>query len=303
MVQVEGEEMFCLSFYHQFRLNSLSVQRKRGGRDVHRTPGVLPHQQPSLCSARRALEKLWKYRMESEAISDGGKKLKLRGKELLSIPLEIFELGELQALEMSPERESCLHYRMSRLPRAIGQLANLTVLRLDTNDLRELPPELGALHRLEVLSLSNNQLSRLPAQAEGLQRLHSLHLANNHFEELPAQVCQLRRLSFLDASDNKIKSIPADIGNLELLETLLLYFNALESLPDSICSLGSLCTLWLGKNQLRSLPSRFGQLANLEWGRSYCSSNFEDNPLESPPPEICRGGPEEISRYFAVWDQ
>ncbi|XP_078395863.1 uncharacterized protein LOC144679372 [Cetorhinus maximus] len=257
----------------------------------------------SLYSAKGAAEKLWKFRIEVDPTNERKKKLKLKGKELLSVPLEIFDLGELQVLEMSPERESCLNYRMGRVPRAIGQLGNLTVLHLDTNELREIPPQIGALQKLEILTLSNNQLSRLPAETERLQKLQSLHLANNNFEELPVQVCQLRRLSFLDASDNQVKSVPASIGNLERLETLLLYFNALQSLPDSICTLGSLRTLWLGKNRLRRLPNQFGQLVNLEWGRSHCSSNFEGNPLESPPPEICRGGPEEISRYFAGWDE
>ncbi|XP_067886900.1 leucine-rich repeat-containing protein 30-like [Heterodontus francisci] len=257
----------------------------------------------SLYSAKGMVGKLWKYRMEIDPSDDGKKKLKLKGRELLSAPLEIFDLGELQVLEMSPERESCLNYRMGTVPREIGQLSNLTVLKLDTNELREIPAEVGALQKLEMLTLSNNQLSSLPAETERLQQLQSLHLASNNFQQFPVQVCQLRRLSFLDASDNKIKSLPHSISNLERLETLLLYFNALQSLPDSICTLVSLCTLWLGKNQLRSLPNQFGQLVNLEWGRSHCSSNFEDNPLESPPPEICRGGPEEISRYFAVWDE
>ncbi|XP_067833078.1 leucine-rich repeat-containing protein 30-like [Heptranchias perlo] len=257
----------------------------------------------SLYSSNSVADKLWKYRIEIDPSNDGKKKLKLKGRELLSVPLEIFDLGELQVLEMSPQRESCLNYRMGIVPREIGQLTNLTVLNLDTNELREVPPEIGALQKLERLTLSNNQLSRLPAETERLQKLQSLHLANNHFQELPVQVCQLRRLSFLDASDNKIKSIPHSISNLERLETLLLYFNALQSLPDSICTLARLCTLWLGKNHLRSLPVHFGHLVNLEWGRSYSSSNFEGNPLESPPPEVCRGGPVEISRYFAVWNE
>uniref|UniRef100_UPI00398E6DBF leucine-rich repeat-containing protein 30-like n=1 Tax=Pristiophorus japonicus TaxID=55135 RepID=UPI00398E6DBF len=258
---------------------------------------------PSLYSSNGVAEKRWRYRIEVDPSNGGQKKLKLKGRELLSLPLEIFDLGELEVLEMSPERQGCLNYRVGTVPREIGKLANLTVLNLDTNELREIPPEIGALQKLERLTLSNNQLSRLPAETERLQRLRSLHLANNNFQELPVQVCQLRRLSFLDASDNRIESIPRSICNLERLETLLLYFNALRSLPDSICTLASLCTLWLGKNHLKSLPARFGHLVNLEWGRNHSSSNFEDNPLESPPPEVCSGGPQEISRYFAMWDE
>ncbi|XP_032875837.1 plant intracellular Ras-group-related LRR protein 7-like isoform X1 [Amblyraja radiata] len=254
-----------------------------------------------LCSANGIVENHWKSRIEGDSCNNGKKKLRLKGRELQSVPREIFDLSELQVLEMSPKWESCLNYKMGSVPREIGQLRALTVLNLDTNDLREIPPDIGSLENLEILTLSNNQLSCLPAEMEKLQKLQSLHLANNNFLELPVQVCQLCRLTFLDACDNKIKFIPHSICNLKYLETLLLYFNALQSLPDSICNLTLLRTLWLGNNNLRNLPVKFGHLVNLDWGRSYSSSNFEGNPLESPPAKICRGGPEEIRRYFAMW--
>ncbi|XP_072123482.1 uncharacterized protein [Mobula birostris] len=252
-----------------------------------------------LYSASGAVQNFWKYRIEDDAFNNGKKKLKLKGKELQSVPQEIFDLRELQVLEMSPKWESCLNYRMGSVPQEIGQLSALTVLNLDTNELWEIPPEIGALKNLEALTLSNNQLICLPVEIEKLQKLQSLHLANNNFLEIPGQVCQLRRLKFLDACD-KIKFIPHSICNLKSLEIMLLYFNALQSLPNSICSLTNLRTLWLGNNSLRSLPIQFGHLVNLDWGYSHSSSNFEGNPLESPPPKVCGGGPEEISRYFAM---
>ncbi|XP_043923218.1 leucine-rich repeat-containing protein 30-like [Protopterus annectens] len=246
-------------------------------------------------------EKHWKYRAEGDQHhTSNKKKLKLRGRELLSLPSEIFRQEELQVLDMSPERESCLTYRINKVPREIGQLRNLVVLIMDTNELQQIPPEVGALENLQKLTLSNNCLSLLPQEFVRLQKLHSLHLANNHFQELPEHVCQLRNLLFLDVSDNKIKLIPQSIQNLQKLQTLLLFHNRLQHLPRSLCKLKNLCTLWLGNNNLKSLPHNFGDLSRLDWGCSQCSSNFDGNPLENPPSDVCQGGPAHIKHYFAM---
>ncbi|XP_065609676.1 leucine-rich repeat-containing protein 30-like [Cyrtonyx montezumae] len=241
----------------------------------------------------------WRYLTEHDPKYEGKKKLKISGRELASVPAEVFGLDQLQALEMSPERESCLRYRLEQLPREISRLKNLTLLYMDSNNLKKIPSEIGTLRHLKRLTLSNNNLSSLPPEMGTLQQLHSLHLANNSLTHLPTVLCQLRSLTFLDLSDNKIVTIPSSIRHLEKLETLLLLFNSLESLPEDVCLLRNLRTLWLGNNHLRSLPKRFGELVNLDWGYNHCSCNFEGNPLESPPPEVCSKGSGEIRDYFS----
>ncbi|CAN8183677.1 unnamed protein product [Coccothraustes coccothraustes] len=242
---------------------------------------------------------LWRYLTEHDPKYEGKKKLKISGRELLSVPTQVFGLKQLQVLEMTPERETCLRYRMELLLQEIGCLRNLTCLYVDSNNLKKIPAEIDTLSCLERLTLSNNSLSSLPAEMGALQRLQSLHLNNNSLTELPAPLCQLRSLTFLDMSDNKIDTIHSSIRYLEKLETLLLLFNSLESLPDDVCLLRNLLTLWLGNNHLQSLPTAFGELVNLDWGYSYCSCNFEGNPLESPPPEVHSRGPEGIRDYFS----
>ncbi|OWK54984.1 Leucine-rich repeat-containing protein 39 [Lonchura striata] len=221
---------------------------------------------------------LWRYLTEHDPKYEGRKKLKISGRELLSVPTQVFGLEQLQE---------------------IGRLRSLTCLYMDSNNLKKIPAEIGTLSRLERLTLSNNSLSSLPAEMGVLQRRHSLHLANNSLAELPAALCQLRSLTFLDVSDNKIDTIPSSIRHLEKLETLLLLFNSLESLPKDVCLLRNLHTLWLGNNHLQSLPAASGDLVNLDWGYNYCSCNFEGNPLERPPPEICSRGPKGIKDYFS----
>uniref|UniRef100_A0A8B9S659 Uncharacterized protein n=1 Tax=Apteryx owenii TaxID=8824 RepID=A0A8B9S659_APTOW len=133
---------------------------------------------------------LWRYLTEHDPKYEGKKKLKISGRELASVPTQLFGMDQLQVLEMSPERQSCLRYRMELLPREISRLKNLTLLYMDSNNLKKIPAEIGTLSHLERLTLSNNSLSSLPPEIGALQRLRSLHLANNSLTELPAPLCQ-----------------------------------------------------------------------------------------------------------------
>ncbi|XP_030359504.1 leucine-rich repeat-containing protein 30-like [Strigops habroptila] len=252
----------------------------------------------SLGCASRGPDPLCRYITDHDPKYEGKKKLKISGRELVSFPEQVFGLHQLQDLEMSPECESCLRYQMDLLPQDISCLQHLTCLYVDSNNLKTIPAEIGNLSHLERLTLSNNSLSSLPPEMGALQRLCSCHLANNSLTELPAPLCQLRSLTFPDMSDNRIGTVPSSIWHVEKLETLLLLFNSLEGLPEDVCLLRNLHTLWLGNNHLRSLLASFGELVNLDWGYNYYSCNFEGNPLECLPPELCSRGPEKIRGYF-----
>ena len=91
---------------------------------------------------------------------------------------------------MSPEREACIDFRLNGVSPDLGNLVNLRVLMLDTNQLSELPREISQLPQLERISISNNYLRALPESMSRLQRLESLHAANNRFIDVFA-VCSL----------------------------------------------------------------------------------------------------------------
>ncbi|PVD22673.1 hypothetical protein C0Q70_15928 [Pomacea canaliculata] len=150
--------------------------------------------------------KAYRLRIETEdPMYYGQKKLKITGRDLVNLSSSVFHLLELEVLDLSPERESCLDYKLTSLPPGIGRLVNLTTLMLDTNDLTEVPPEMALLQQLERLALSNNHLSSLPPEFKNLKELRSLHLANNDFHDFPPQLCCITTLQFLDLSDNHIK--------------------------------------------------------------------------------------------------
>ncbi|XP_039257979.2 uncharacterized protein LOC120334536 [Styela clava] len=226
--------------------------------------------------------------------------LSLRGTELQNPPKDLFEMTDLESLSMSPERESCLEFKLTEVPKEIKNLNNLRQLVLDTNELREIPNEISDLNQLETLTLSNNRLAELPGGFAKLSSLRSLHLANNRFAEFPNEICGLVSLSFLDLSDNSIREIPDEFDWLSsTLQTLLLYINDLQRLPESFGNLTELTTLWLGKNRLESLPKSFGKLVNLDWSDFPSSSNIDENPLKSPPLWVCQRGVSAIRDYFS----
>ena len=57
----------------------------------------------------------------------GMKKFKVHGKELKSLPKSLFNLLDLEILDLSPERETCLYFQLTMIPKEISQLALLKV--------------------------------------------------------------------------------------------------------------------------------------------------------------------------------
>ncbi len=247
-----------------------------------------------------------RLRMETDTVfypGSGLRKLKIRGRDLMSVPRELFYLHELEVLDLSPTRETCLDNRLPDVPPSIGRLVNLKVLVLDTNELAEIPPEISLLKSLEKLSISNNHIQLFPDGFGALKNLKSLHAANNKLVAFPGSICELTNLRFLDLCDNLLTTIPDEIRKLKNMETLMLFINRLTSLPDSICELTQLKSLWIGQNNIKKLPRDFGNLDQLDWGQRHTiSTALDGNPLEDPHLEVCKRGPEKIAAYFGSQD-
>ncbi|XP_002120697.2 uncharacterized protein LOC100176998 [Ciona intestinalis] len=255
--------------------------------------------QEKLASRARVRQKSPPSSTPRECPNKKKKTMKLRGLELAAIPMEIFRLSDLESLFLSPERESCLSYKLPYVPKEIGKLQSLQTLVLDTNELESIPEEISGLKQLKALTLSNNCLTELPNGFSNLKNLRSLHLANNRFCSLPVSVCHLSNLGFLDMTDNDLDLVPEEIGMLaESLHTLLLFMNKIEKLPSSFSTLTNLTCLWLGENCLEELPRDFGELFRLDWGSRPCSSNIAGNPLARPPMDVCQLGVYAIRKYF-----
>lgn len=163
------------------------------------------------------------------------------------------------------------------LPRAIGQLKNLKVLRL-----------YGALDPREDVfgePTRRPKIKRLPETIAQLQNLEELDLGRNGLKSVPAQIASLRKLKKLGLDYNDLREVPSVIGNLKNLEELALRSNGGVRLPPSLANLKRL-KVYMGNNALKlreqkNLRTRFPKIV------FFFDNEFDDSAAneEAVPPK------------------
>jgi hypothetical protein len=195
--------------------------------------------------------------------------------ELEDLPEEIGRLRKLERLVIDNGNGCAMNVS---LPRSVGQLTNLKVLRL-----------YGALDGREVgLDSARPARSRpLPDTLADLQNLEELDLGRNGITSVPPQVASLRRLKKLSLDYNEIRDVPAFVGELKNLEELSLNANGGARLPQSLAGVKGL-KVFMGNNRLtlkeqNSLRARFpGAVFNFE-------NEFDDEAANQEAPKPRRG--------------
>ena len=208
------------------------------------------------------------------------------------VNLESLELACLENLEDLPEEIGALRKLEElvidngngcsmnvSLPRSIGQLENLRVLRL-----------YGALDGAdEGTAASRSGSKSLPDTLANLSKLEELDLGRNGITAVPTQVGSLHGLRKLGLDFNSISELPSFVGDLSNLKELSLRSNGGVSLPRSLAGLKGL-KVFMGNNKLtlqeqKSLRSRFpGAVFDFE-------NEFDDdaaNEMPRPKPRRAR---------------
>jgi Leucine-rich repeat (LRR) protein len=154
------------------------------------------------------------------------------------------ELGQLQKLEelVIDNGNGCT--MNVRLPRSVGRLANLRVLRL-----------YGALDPRDLEERRPVKSRALPETLAELQRLEELDLGRNGISAVPQQVAALRGLKKLSLDYNEIRRLPPFVGELPNLEELSLNANGGVVLPPSLAKRKGL-KINMGNNRLRLRDQR-----------------------------------------------
>ena len=216
----------------------------------------------SLAQALRSPEKVRRLVLQSE---DPALKHLPAGLGTL-VNLETLEMACLENLEDLPEEIGRLRRLREliidngngcsmnvSLPRSIGQLESLRVLRL-----------YGALDGREVGAEDSrraNKSKSLPATLADLRNLEELDLGRNGIRSVPPQVASLRGLKKLSLDYNDIREVPAFVGELKNLRELSINANGGARLPQSLAGLKGL-KVFMGNNRLtlaeqKSLRARF----------------------------------------------
>jgi leucine-rich repeat protein SHOC2 len=173
--------------------------------------------------------------------------------------------------------------QLTYLPESIGNLTNLTWLKLGGNTydrdelgsrtdesdwalfnkIKILPESISNLTQLTSLNLGSNQLTTLPESIGNLTELTSLNVSSNHLTTLPDSLGNLTKLTSLNLSENYLDEIPQTIGNLINLIRANFSDNQINILPERIINLSQLTSLDLSDNKLCVLPQEIGNLSKL----------------------------------------
>jgi Leucine-rich repeat (LRR) protein len=195
--------------------------------------------------------------------------------ELEELPEEIGNFKKLRELIIDNGNGCSMNVT---LPRSLGKLENLRVLRL-----------YGAL---DAGGVADNQNSRqpkiktLPDTIGNLKRLEVLDLGRNNLKIVPPQIASLTQLKTLRLEYNELRALPAFIGNFKNLKELSLDANRKVSLPASLANVPGL-KVSMGNNSLRLteqkvLRSRFPKIV-FSFENEYEDDSANEQPRKSKP--------------------
>ncbi|NXA48409.1 LRCH1 protein, partial [Nothocercus julius] len=182
--------------------------------------------------------------------------------------------------------------RLTEIPIEVCHFVSLETLNLYHNCIKIIPDAIVNLQMLTYLNLSRNQLSSLPPCLCSLP-LKVLIASNNKLGSLPEEIGQLKQLMELDVSCNEITALPQQIGHLKSLKELNIRRNYLEVLPQELVQL-PLVKFDFSCNKVLVIPICFRKMVQLQ------VLLLENNPLQSPPAQICTKGKVHIFKYLSV---
>ncbi len=265
------------------------------------------------------------------------KRLDLSFLHLKSVPEELLEnLATLERLDIDnneltsdgfPDRfldlESLIELsahnnKLTYIPKVIRKLKTLHRLKISNNVLKKLDG-IDRLKKLQMLILDSNQLTTLNKELfSAAKRMEIMHCASNKIEFIPSDIRHMRYLRDLNIACNKLTFIQPEVFTLPRLEVLNASGNAITRIPtvNARSRKRKLNSIDLSDNQLAKFP---GQLMFMTDKLDLCQNkiksiplslidkldqvpdlelHLEDNPMQTPPEEVCQCGLRSIRQYF-----
>lgn len=235
---------------------------------------------PRVVGASRGVE-----RALEEAAGSGS--LNLSARKLKEFPTAAahYDLSDTVHADLSKNR-------LTEVPLEVARLVSLETLNLYHNCIKSIPDTIISLQSLTSLNISRNQLSVLPVCVCGLP-LRVLNASNNKLNALPESIGQLTSLMELDVSCNDVTALPRHIGRLKALRELNVRRNLLCVLPEDLADL-PLVKFDFSCNKVSTIPICYRKMTQLQ------SLHLENNPLQSPPAQICIKGKVHIFKYLTM---
>ena len=215
--------------------------------------------------------------------------------EMRHLPSGLGTLINLEALEIS-----CLE-KLDDLPEEIGKLTKLRELIIDNGNGCQmnvsLPRSIGQLQNLRVLRLYGaldprdlgsdqpvppSKIKTLPETVAQLRNLEELDLGRNGLRTVPPQIASLAKLKRLSLDYNDLRELPPFVGNLKNLQELSLNSNGGVKLPQTLSNIKGL-KVSMGNNalKLRDQQTLRRRFPNITFS---FDNEFDDAAANEEPP-------------------
>ncbi|CAB1316071.1 unnamed protein product [Coregonus sp. 'balchen'] len=182
--------------------------------------------------------------------------------------------------------------RLTEIPPEVCLFAPLESLNLYHNCIKCIPETIINLQMLTYLNISRNLLSTLPKYLFNLP-LKVLVVSNNKLVSIPEEIGKAKELMELDISCNEIQVLPPQVGRLQALRELNIRRNCLHMLPEELADL-PLTRLDFSCNKITEIPPVYRKLRQLQ------HIILDNNPMQSPPAQICLKGKVHIFKYLNI---
>lgn len=114
--------------------------------------------------------------------------------------------------------------KLKKIPKEVFELYNLELLDVSRNKIETFPVELIKLKKLEEIDLSNNKIEALPEEIREMKRMRKMDLTRNKIWKLPKELGELQKLETLILSKNPIFRLPEEMKNCTSLQYVDLRF-------------------------------------------------------------------------------
>uniref|UniRef100_A0A672Z9G7 Calponin-homology (CH) domain-containing protein n=1 Tax=Sphaeramia orbicularis TaxID=375764 RepID=A0A672Z9G7_9TELE len=244
----------------------------------HWSPGNSQYQHQQQHHTTRSLD-----RALEDAVCSGI--LNLSGRKLREYPGMSYDLTDTTQADLSKNR-------LTEIPPEVCLFAPLESLNLYHNCIKCIPEAIINLQMLTYLDISRNLLSVLPKYLFNLP-LKVLLVSNNKLVSIPEEIGKAKELMELDVSCNEIQVLPAQVGRLQALRELNIRKNCLHMLPEELADL-PLIRLDFSCNKITEIPPAYRKLRQLQ------HIILDNNPMQSPPAQICLKGKVHIFKYLNI---
>lgn len=195
-------------------------------------------------------------------------RIALNHNHLVNVPLELFQLPNVTAIDVSENNLISLPEPPNRLDR--WTCNKVSMINLSGNSLTVLPSCLWVLPCLTALNVSHNKLNALmtgydPSQEENKLAssvLAEVVLAFNELKEIPEFLFKFPCVTKINLSHNRICNLPEDMWYQQSLHELNVSFNKLMYLP--LCEDDEIHPSSMGEEESSMLLGKAVPMNNLE---------------------------------------